>query len=80
MQEIENSPGVKVTTAILVSGVGDQAAFLAGNGGDIFYVLYGHILFDCFDYPTISGVSSSDAFQESALQQCAQLVVSRLDP
>lgn len=76
--------GVTVSTFTLVSGVGDQAAFLSlvapPNGFihkvTVFYVLYGHIFFDCVNYFNVG--NSSDATQQSALQQCAQTVVSRL--
>jgi hypothetical protein len=75
--------GITITTFAMVSGVGDQAAFLAASGSykgltfksAAFYVLYGKIFFDCFN-PIVG--SSPDATQQSDLQQCAQQVVSRL--
>lgn len=75
--------GITVSTFTTVSGVGDQAAFLAATGSyqgftfkfDVFYVLYGRIFFTCNNFNV---GSSPDATQQHDLQQCAQLVVSRL--
>ncbi|MGO8951584.1 MAG: hypothetical protein ACLQUY_28810 [Ktedonobacterales bacterium] len=77
-------PGVTVITSTAVSGVGDQAGIVVGsytiNGtttyGAAFWVLYGSIVFACGEIY----LSSPTATQQSELQQCAQLVVSRLDP
>jgi hypothetical protein len=77
-----------------VSGVGDQAVYVAFSGTEVsgpsqvtvhikvFYVLYGHILFGCANFAYMGTIvpTSVDVASESALQQCAQLVVSRLDP
>jgi hypothetical protein len=79
-----NQPGVTVIVSTPVSGVGDQAGIFVGsytiNGtttyGAAFYVLYGDIVFACGEIY----LSSPNATQQSELQQCAQLVVSRLDP
>jgi hypothetical protein len=80
--QLAGMPGVTVTSDATVSGVGDQAAFLAVTTSspllpkmDIFYVLYGRIFFTCNSF---NPGSSPDATQQSDLQQCAQLVVSRL--
>ncbi len=81
--QLEGKPGITVTTATTVDGVGDQAAFLAASGTyqgvtykiDVFYVLYGRIFFTCNNF---NPGSSPDATQLNDLQQCAQLVVSRL--
>jgi hypothetical protein len=75
--------GITISTFTTVSGVGDQAAFLAASGSyqgvtykvAVFYTLYGKIFFTCTNF---NPGSSPDAAQQSALQQCAQLVVSRL--
>jgi len=82
--QLEDEPGGTVTTATPVSGVGDQAEFLAASvtqGSihfyvDVVYVLYGNVVFLCDDFHL--GSKPDDATQQSELQQCAQLVVSRL--
>lgn len=76
--------GGTLNTFTTVSGVGDQAAFLALTvptsqftiHTDVFYVLYGKVLFDCAVYNL--GSLPPDATEQSALQQCAQHVVSVL--
>jgi hypothetical protein len=82
--ELANDPGATVTTTAAISGVGDQAEFLAANVresnltfyADVVYVLYGSVVFLCDDFHL--GSKPDDATQQSELQQCAQLVVSRL--
>jgi hypothetical protein len=84
--QLENDPGATVTTQTPVSGVGDQAEFLAATDAqntltlyvDVIYVLYGNVAFLCDDFHF--NVKPDDAAQLSALQQCAQRVVARLDP
>jgi hypothetical protein len=79
-----NPPGKADISVTPVSGVGDQAGIVVGsytiNGstsyGAAFWVLYGSIVFDCGNVYS----SSPTATQQSELQQCAQLIVSRLDP
>lgn len=76
--------GGTLNTFAAVSGVGDQAAFLAMTiptaqftiHTDVFYVLYGKVLFDCAVYNF--GSLPPDATEQSALQQCAQHVVGAL--
>jgi hypothetical protein len=82
--QLENDPHATVTTSTPVSGVGDQAQFLAANAQesnltfyvDVIYVLDGNVVFLCDDFHT--GSKPDDATQMSALTQCGQLVVSRL--
>lgn len=72
-----------------VSGVGDQAAFLAMEATesgmtigkiDAFYVIVGKVDFICGSYYLLSQSQEAppDATQEIGLQQCAQQVASRL--
>ncbi len=83
--ELANEPGVTVTTTKPVSGVGDQAEFLAAyvtdNGitfyADAFYVIDGNVAFMCDDFHM--NAKPDDVAQLNALQQCAERVVSRLD-
>lgn len=82
-QLAQDTPGITITTATTVSGVGDQAAYLAatssGNGytfdAKVFYTIYGKVLFGCVTY-SINGVGQNGT--QSQLQQCAEQVVSRL--
>lgn len=82
--ELAGEPGVTVSTATPVSGVGDQAEFLvasvSGNGMtfyvDAIYVIYGNVAFMCDDFHL--NTKPSDAAQLSGLQQCGQRVVSQL--
>jgi len=84
LTKLTHSPNGTVTTFTQVSGVGDQAAFLAATavGGNItykidaFYTLYGKILFACDNI--FVGAAPSDATEQGKLQQCAEKVVSRL--
>jgi hypothetical protein len=83
--QLESSPGANVTTATPVSGVGDQAEFLAASVSesgmtfyvDAFYVIYGNVAFMCDDFHMNS--KPDDTAQMNELQQCAQQVVSRLN-
>jgi hypothetical protein len=71
-----------VTTLNMVSGIGDQAAYLEVTGGDngftatvhIFYVLEGSFIFDCFTESALSPVMAN----QSQLQQCATTVDANL--
>jgi hypothetical protein len=80
---LSSAPGFKLDANTTVSGVGDQAEFLSASFSDtgingayqIFYVLYGSVLFAC-DTSTVNGIGATGS--QSQLQQCAQLVVSRL--
>lgn len=73
---------VTVTTLNMVSGIGDQAAYVEvtanGNGGaaaiHIFYVLEGSFIFDCFTENYLSPVMAN----QSQLQQCATTVDANL--
>lgn len=84
LTRLTHSPNGTVKTFTQVSGVGDQAAFLAATavGGsitytiDAFYALYGKILFACDNI--FIGAAPSDATEQAKLQQCAETVVSRL--
>ena len=79
MSELEGS------TTTPVSGVGDQARFLAAsvseNGAtcyvDAFSVIYGNVAFMCDDFHM--NTRPDDTAQMNGLQQCAERVVSRLD-
>lgn len=80
-----DSPNVTITTFQQVSGVGDQAAFLAATFhestltayADGFAVLYGKVLFDCATV-TFGTSPPSASDQKPKLQQCAEQVLSRL--
>lgn len=82
--QLANEPGVTVNTAKPVSGVGDQAEFLAASltnnsitfYADAFYVIYGNVAFMCDDFHM--NTKPDDTAQLNALQQCAERVVSRL--
>ncbi len=71
-----------ITTANMVSGIGDQAAYVEATGGSngfsvsihIFYVLEGSFIFDCFTESYLSPVMAS----QSQLQQCATTVDTNL--
>jgi hypothetical protein len=71
-----------VTTLTMVSGIGDQAAYVEVTGSangfsatvHIFYVLEGSFIFDCFTESALSPVMAS----QSQLQQCATTVDSNL--
>jgi hypothetical protein len=85
LQQASGQPKLTIKSFTPVSGVGDQAAFLAltsidhGNTVhiDAFYVLYGTVAFDCNTY-FFNSAGPSDAIQQGELQQCAEQVVSRL--
>lgn len=84
VSQLENEPGVTVTTKKPVSGVGDQAEFLAAyltNSNitfyvDAIYVIYGKVAFMCDDFHL--NTKPDDVAQLNGLQQCAERVVSRL--
>lgn len=75
--------GATITTQAIVSGVGDQATFLAVTGHadsltikqDTLYVLDGSVL---MAFGNFAPGSSPDATQQGYLTQVGQLVVSRL--
>jgi hypothetical protein len=81
--KLANEPGVTITITTMtpVSGVGDQAEFLAASessGGvtlyvDAIYVIYGHVAFMCDDFHL--NTKPNDATQQTALTQCAQRAV-----
>ena len=76
-------PDFKVQSATPVSGVGDQAAYVAATTtyqgktvtAHVFSVLYGKLLFGCF---TSGSDAAASASTQSQLQQCAEQVLSRL--
>lgn len=78
--EAAGVPEVTITTLAPVSGVGDQAEFLAstfsGQGltffADAFYVIYGNVAYMCDDFHM--NTKPDDATQQAALTQCAQRV------
>ena len=82
--EAANAPNITVTKLTPVSGVGDQAEFLAAHlsqdgqtfYADAVYVIYGKVLFVCLDFHL--NTKPDDATQKTALQQCAQRVVNQL--
>lgn len=82
--QLANEPGVTVTTTAPVSGVGDQAEFLAAHVSDgnitlyadAIYVIYGAVASECVDFHL--NAKPDDATQQSALQQCAQRMVAQL--
>jgi hypothetical protein len=71
-----------VTSLTMVSGIGDQAAYVEVTGSSngisatvhIFYVLEGSFIFDCFTESYLSPVMAS----QSQLQQCATTVDANL--
>jgi hypothetical protein len=73
---------ITVSNLTMVSGIGDQAAYVEASGNyqgqtftqHIFYVLEGSFFFDCVTYDVLSPVQAT----ESQLQQCASTVNSRL--
>jgi hypothetical protein len=81
LAQVAGDPNVTVNVATPVSGVGDQAEYLdVTSSGDSFavtgrviFVLYGKVIFNCY---TVSPPQLKAT--QSQLQQCAQLVVSRL--
>lgn len=85
VSQLEGSTGATVSMTAPVSGVGDQAEFLAASVSesgtnfyvDAVYVIYGNVAFMCDDFHM--GAKPDDTTQMHALQQCAEQVVSRLD-
>jgi hypothetical protein len=73
---------VTVTTLNMVSGIGDQAAYVEVTASEngvsftihIFYVLEGSFIFDCFTDSYLSEVMAN----QSQLQQCATTVDANL--
>jgi hypothetical protein len=71
-----------ITTLNMVSGIGDQAAYVEVTGSEnglsgaihIFYVLEGSFIFDCFTENYLSPVLAD----QSQLQQCATTVDTNL--
>jgi hypothetical protein len=71
-----------ITTLNMVSGIGDQAAYVEVAGSEngisgtihIFYVLEGKFIFDCFTESLLSPVMAN----QSQLQQCATTVDTNL--
>jgi hypothetical protein len=84
VSQLANDPHVTVTATKPVSGVGDQAEFLATNvseGGitlyaDVIYVIYGKVAFLCDNFHL--NTKPDDTAQMNSLQQCGQRVVSQL--
>jgi hypothetical protein len=82
--QLANEPGVTVTTTAPVTGVGDQAEFLAASASDsnmtlyadALYIIYGNVASECIDFNLNS--KPDDATQQSALTQCGQRVVAQL--
>ncbi len=82
--QLANEPGVTVTTTAPVSGVGDQAEFLAANVStdnltlyaDAIYLIDGTVAAECVEFHL--NAQPDDAAQQSALQQCGQRVVAQL--
>jgi hypothetical protein len=82
--KLADEPGATISTTKPVSGVGDQAEFLAAsvsNSGmtfyvDVIYVIYGNVAFLCDDFHL--NTKPDDAAQLAGLQQCAERVVSQL--
>jgi hypothetical protein len=82
--QLANEPGVTITTTKPVSGVGDQAEFLAASistsgmtfYADVIYVIYGKVAFLCDDFHL--NTKPDDTAQMNSLQQCAERVVSHL--
>lgn len=80
-----DSPDATITSFQQVSGVGDQAAFLAITFheqtltayADAFVVLDGKVLFDCATL-AVNGSPPSASDLQPKLQQCAEQVLSRL--
>ena len=83
--QLANEPGATVSATSPVSGVGDQAEFLAASVSDgtitfyadAIYVIYGKVAFMCDDFH-LGGSKPADATQQQALQQCAQRTITRL--
>jgi len=71
-----------INTLTMVSGIGDQAAYVETSGSSngvtgaihIFYVLEGSFIFDCFTASFLSPVMAT----QSQLQQCATTVDTNL--
>ena len=84
VSQLANEPHVTVTTTKPISGVGDQAEFLATNVSesgitlyaDVIYVIYGKVAFLCDNFHL--NTKPDDTAQMNSLQQCAQRVVSQL--
>ena len=84
--QADSLPGLTATSAVPVTGVGDQAEFVEFAGSDdgvslqinLFYTLNGSVLFDCFTL-SVNGISGfGPEGTQSQLQQCATQVVSRM--
>jgi hypothetical protein len=82
--QLASEPGVTVTTTAPVTGVGDQAEFLAASASDsgmtvyadALYIIYGNVASECVDFNL--NTKPDDATQQAALQQCGQRVVAQL--
>jgi hypothetical protein len=82
--QLASEPGVTVSTTAAVSGVGDQAEFLAANVSesgmtfyaDAIYIIYGNVASECVDFNL--NTKPDDAAQQAALTQCGQRVVAQL--
>jgi hypothetical protein len=83
LAQLAGSTGATIDSATTVSGVGDQAAYLAASLSEqgvslvahVFYTIYGKVIFGCLTY-VINGVGTNGT--QAQLQQCATQVVSRL--
>jgi hypothetical protein len=82
--QLASDPNVTVTTTAPVTGVGDQAEFLAANVSeegitlyaDALYIIDGSVASECIDFHL--NTKPDDATQQSELQQCGQRVVAQL--
>ena len=82
--QLASENGVTVSKTTPVSGVGDQAEFLAASvsqGGmtlyvDAIYVIYGHVAFMCDDFHL--NAPPDNAAQLTALQQCGGLAANHV--
>jgi len=83
LAQLVQSPNLTINSATTVSGVGDQAVYLAvsfaGTGSSVdahvFYTIYGKVIVGCVTY-RLNGVGQSGT--QGQLQQCAEQVISRL--
>jgi hypothetical protein len=86
LTQAESLPGLTVNSSVPVTGVGDQAEFVALTGSqdgitghiNLFYTLYGTVLFDCFTL-SVNGIGGfGPPGTQTQLQTCATQVVSRM--
>jgi hypothetical protein len=86
LAQAESLPGLTVNSSVPVTGVGDQAEFVAFSGSqgsftgqiNLFYTLYGTVLFDCFTL-SVNGIAGfGPPGTQTQLQTCATQVVGRM--